>query len=63
VDGGLLLDDAACGCTQRGFMCRFTRFSRSMMTRFFSGMTRRILPVLPRSRPAMIMTVSSFRSR
>src|SRR5258705_7331436 len=35
--------------------------SRSTMARRFSGMTRTTLPVLPRSRPAITMTVSFLR--
>src|SRR5579875_1169809 len=50
-------------CTPRGFVCRFTRFTCSMTTRSRSGRTRSTLPVLPRSRPAITITVSSLRSR
>src|SRR5512143_1290228 len=37
--------------------------SRSISARSFSGITRRTLPVLPRSRPAMTITVSFFLMR
>src|SRR5262245_1683686 len=52
-----------CCWTPRGFTWRFTRFRRSITTRSLSVRTRRILPVLPRSRPAMTITVSFLRSR
>src|SRR5262249_30450026 len=52
------------GCwTPRGFTCRFTMLTRSMITRSLSARIRRTFPVLPRSLPAMTMTVSSLRRR
>src|ERR1700730_9743449 len=50
-------------CTLRAFWWRFTMLTRSTRTRSRSPSTRRTLPVLPRSRPAMTMTVSSLRMR
>src|SRR2546430_10543385 len=52
------------GCwTPRRFTCRFTMLTRSISTRSRSASTRNTLPVLPRSLPAMTITVSSLRSR
>src|SRR5215831_18029438 len=50
-------------CAPRPLRCRFTMLSRSTVARFFSGMTRSNLPVLPRSLPEMTRTVSPFLRR
>src|SRR4030095_15725187 len=50
-------------CAPRDFWCRLTMLRRSISARSLTGSTRRTLPVLPRSRPAMTITVSFFLMR
>src|SRR2546428_6171447 len=46
-----------------GRVCFLVKPTPCTMMRFFSGMTLRILPCLPASRPAMTWTTSFLRSR